>query len=209
MQKKLPLWLIIYSGGGSDGNWVFYNTSGNPGRLISFNIANENLDGYVTMFRIYRNGTIGGYYVDCPNPGTIFSVDGTKNFKISHPIDETKNLVHVSVEGPRADLIYRGSIQLQNGTATINLDQEYELIPGTWKALCRNPQVWVTSADGWEPCRGFVEEETLTIQSKDPNCTETVNWLVVAERQDASMYNSSCDENGRPLLELDKYNADK
>jgi hypothetical protein len=60
--------------------------------------------------------------------------------------------------------------------------------------------------DGWEPCKGSVTDEILTIQSKDTNCSETVNWLVVAERQDASMYNPSCDENGRPILEPDKYN---
>ena len=194
----------IYSGGGSDGNWVFYNASGQPGRLIGFSLTNELLTGYDTMFRIYRNGANGSRNVDCPYPGTTFTVDGTKNFKITHPIDETKNLIHVSVESPRADLIYRGTAKLVNGTASINLDEEYGLIPGTWKALCRNPQVWITSVDGWEPCRGFVTEETLTIQSKDPNCTETVNWLVVAERQDSSMYNPSCDENGRPILEPNK-----
>jgi hypothetical protein len=46
--------------------------------------------------------------------------------------------------------------------------------------------------------------EQEIIQSKDTNCSETVNWLVVAERQDASMYNPSCDENGRPILEPNK-----
>lgn len=33
---------------------------------------------------------------------------------------------------------------------------------------------------------------------------ETVNWLVVAERQDSAMYNPSCDENGRPILESNR-----
>jgi hypothetical protein len=196
----------LLSNGGYDGIFTIFNTSGVVGRQIAFSIKNEELTNYIALLRIYRNGVTGGYFVDCPHPGTTFNVDGTKNFKITHPIDETKNLVHVSIEGPRADLLYRGTAKLVNGTATINLDEEYELISGTWKALCRNPQVWVTSVDGWEPCKGSVTDEILTIQSKDTNCSETVNWLVVAERQDASMYNPSCDENGRPILEPDKYN---
>ena len=184
---------------------MFYNTSSNAGRQITFSIANEALNGWNSMLRIYRNGTNGSYNVDCPVAGTTFGVNGTKNFKIDHPINSNKNLIHVSIEGPRADLLYRGTVKLQNGIATINLDEEYGLISGTWKALCRNAQVWVTSVDGWEPCKGSVVDEILTIQSKDSNCVETVNWLVVAERQDKSMYNFSSDENGRPILEPDKY----
>ena len=162
------------------------------------------------MLNLRRDAGSGSYEVDIGDGSNAvnLTVTGSKNFKIPHPIDGNKDLVHISIEGPRADLIYRGTVQLQNGTASINLDQEYVLIPGTWKALCRNPQVWVTSADGWEPCRGSVTDEVLTIQSKDQNCTETVNWLVVAERQDSAMYNPSCDENGRPILERDKYNIE-
>jgi hypothetical protein len=164
---------------------------------------------YFSIMNLYREAGAGDAYgVICgegDNP-VSFDVVGSKNFRITHPVDETKDLIHTTVEAPRADLLYRGIVKLINGTATINLDEEYGLIPGTWKALCRNPQVWVTSVDGWEPCRGSVTDEVLTIQSKDQNCTETVNWLVVAERQDAAMYNSRSDENGRPLLEIDKNN---
>ena len=97
-------------------------------------------------------------------------------------------------------------MKLENGTATVNLDQEYGLIPGTWTALCRNPQVWLTNNEGWEPCKGFMNDEVLTIQSKDPNCNDTIDWMVVSERQDKAMYSPSNDENGRPILEPDKYN---
>ena len=121
---------------------------------------------------------------------------GSGSFRIAHPILEGKDLVHSFIEGPRADLIYRGTVTLAGGTATVNLDSEYGLAPGTWNALCRNPQVWVTSDTGWTQCRGSVSNGVLTINAKTSTCTETVSWLVVAERQDAHMYNTDwTDEN--------------
>ena len=88
------------------------------------------------------------------------------------------------------------------GTTSILLDDEYNLIPGTWNALCRNPQVWVTSSDGWTQCKGSVENGVLKILAKDSSCNETVDWLVISERNDKHMYESDwTDSNGRPILE--------
>jgi hypothetical protein len=126
---------------------------------------------------------------------------GSGSFVIDHPLSETKNLVHSFIEGPRADLIYRGTVTLIGGSATINLDEEYELIPGTWKTLCRNPQVWISNIDGWTNCRGTVEDGILIIEAQTAS-NESVNWLVIAERQDKHMYDTEwTDNNGRPILE--------
>ena len=126
---------------------------------------------------------------------------GSGSFVIDHPLNETKNLVHSFIEGPRADLIYRGTVSLIDGSATINLDEEYELIPGTWKALCRNPQVWISNIDGWTNCRGTVEDGILIIEAQTSS-NESVNWLVIAERKDKHMYDTEwTDDNGRPILE--------
>jgi hypothetical protein len=187
--------------GGTDGQFVIFNNSGAAARMISLAINNESLNGPDALLRCYRDGGTGARIVDCPLPGTTFDVNGTKLFRIEHPIDSSKDLVHVSIEGPRADLIYRGNVKLINGGATVDLDEEYGLIPGTWKSLCRNPQVWITSVDGWEPCKGSVSDQILTIYSKDSNSKETVSWLVVAERKDSAMYGPSSDEEGRPILE--------
>lgn len=126
---------------------------------------------------------------------------GSGSFVIDHPLSETKNLVHSFIEGPRADLIYRGTVTLIDGSVTINLDEEYELIPGTWKTLCRNPQVWISNIDGWTNCRGTVEDGILIIEAQTAS-NENVNWLVIAERQDKHMYDTEwTDNNGRPILE--------
>jgi len=127
---------------------------------------------------------------------------GSGSFRIDHPLAEDRDLVHSFIEGPQADLIYRGTTTLVGGTATVNLDEKYGLIGGTWEALCRDPQVWVTSDDGWTLCKGSVSGATLTITAQDPTCAETVSWLVVAERQDDNIKGADwTDENGRPILE--------
>jgi len=148
-------------------------------------------------------GNIG---VGITNPTAKLHVNGSVSkgsgsFVIDHPLSETKNLVHSFIEGPRADLIYRGTVSLIDGSAIVNLDEEYELIPGTWKALCRNPQVWISNIDGWTNCRGTVEDGILIIEAQTAS-NESVNWLVIAERQDKHMYDTEwTDDNGRPILE--------
>lgn len=201
----------IISDGSLDGTCGIFNISTKPSRGILFTLVKENFtndpydkDNNETMFAIYRDSNTGARVVSCPRAGTTFFVNGTKNFKITHPLDDKKFLTHVSIEGPRADLIYRGQVKLNNGSATINLDNEYNLTQGTFDALCRNPQVWISNIDGWSQCRGRVDNGVLIIESSNNNANENVNWMVVAERQDAAMYNPGSDENGRPILEEDK-----
>jgi hypothetical protein len=45
---------------------------------------------------------------------------GSGSFKIDHPLEakkDTHHLVHSFIEGPQADLIYRGVVDLVDGTA--------------------------------------------------------------------------------------------
>jgi hypothetical protein len=77
---------------------------------------------------------------------------GSGSFKIDHPLPEmsdTHHLVHSFIEGPKADLIYRGSVALVDGAATVDLDAAATMTSGTWELLCRDPQVWVQNEDGW------------------------------------------------------------
>ena len=49
---------------------------------------------------------------------------GSGSFKIDHPLDsksDTHHLVHSFVEAPQADNIYRGTVDLVNGSATVNI----------------------------------------------------------------------------------------
>ena len=132
---------------------------------------------------------------------------GSGSFLIPHPLpsmNDTHNLVHSFVEGPRADLIYRGSVALSGGSASIDLDAEVGMTDGTWELLCRDPQVFLQNEDGWSALKGSVSGSTLLINCENTNSTDTVSWMVVAERQDEHMKESGTDwtdSDGRPILE--------
>jgi hypothetical protein len=80
---------------------------------------------------------------------------------------------------------------------------------GTFVALCKNIQVFVTNQTDWSGVRGNINGNILTITCQDPTSTSTVNWLVVGERQDPHIINTYwTDNNGRPILEPD-YTPDK
>ena len=138
---------------------------------------------------------------------------GTKTFRIDHPLPsmtDTHTLSHASIEGPQADLMYRGSIDLEEGAAIIDLDEAARMTSGTWAVLCRNPQAWVQNETGWTQVRGSVSGSTLTLSAQDDDCADTVSWLVVAERNDSHYTDSkSTDDNGLFRLERNKKESEE
>jgi hypothetical protein len=116
----------------------------------------------------------------------------TKAFKIPHPVRPNTTLYHIAIEGPRADLIYRGRATLSNGRATVSIDAESTakgngMTVGTFEALAANPQVFVSNNESWDRVRGSVAGGILTIECESASASATVDWMVVAERKDASM----------------------
>ena len=174
------------------------------------------LDG--SNMNIYNNaGSIGMVFgtnetarMSISSGGTVNVVGeltaGTKTFRIDHPLPsmtDTHTLSHASIEGPQADLMYRGSIDLEEGAATIDLDEAARMTSGTWAVLCRNPQVWVQNETGWTQVRGSVSGSTLILSAQDDDCADTVSWLVVAERND-SHYTDSKSTDGDGLFRLER-----
>ena len=118
-------------------------------------------------------------------PGTLSKGSGT--FKIDHPLPEkqdTHNLVHSFIEGPRMDNIYRGHIHLVNGLAEINLDTQFNMTEGTFIALNRDLSVFTTNEDDWDNVRGKVTGNILTIECQNTESTALISYLVIGERQD-------------------------
>jgi hypothetical protein len=172
-----------------------------------------------TVVRTSGNQTIGGVKNFSSNMtvGGNLSVTGSLSkgsgsFRISHPLpelSETHDLVHSFIEGPRADLIYRGKVFLVDGVAEVNLDEYIGITSGTWELLCRDPQVFLQNNMGWFLVRGSVLGSILFIESQDKNCNDEIDWCVIAERKDSHMYNTGwTDDNGRPILEPLKFNND-
>ena len=190
----------------------------NDSRLINLRDGNPQTDGCLMftcdvstvndaardIMKIFNNGV--KVFNSLQVLGSVSK--GSGSFKIDHPVPELaekKHLVHSFVEGPRADLIYRDKVNLVKGTATVVLDEVVGMTPGTWEALCRDPQVFVTNNSGWTPVKGFMNGGTLTIVSQDPSCDDVVDWMVIAERQDPTIKAAEwTDDLGRPILEPDK-----
>ena len=199
-------------------DWCRYRAGTTQGHIFYAGGTGGGVSNTSERMRIMPNGRVG---IGSTIPQAAFDVrgsidiennitcggalsKGSGSFRIPHPTLEGKDLVHSFVEGPRVDLIYRGTATLSGGTATVDLDAESGMTAGTWEALCRDPQVWVTSNDGWTLCRGSVSGATLTITAQDSSATDSVNWLVVAERQDENIKGADwTDSEGRPVLEPD------
>ena len=130
---------------------------------------------------------------------------GGGSFRIDHPLPAKKDthfLLHSFIEGPTPDLIYRGIVNLVNGTATINIDEVSDMTEGTFVLLNKRVQCFTTNESGWDLTKGKVEGNILTITSQNSESTEEISWMVVGERQDEWMKNSDMtDEDGKIIVE--------
>ena len=130
---------------------------------------------------------------------------GTKTFRVQHLLPskkETHELVHASLEGPQLDLIYRGSVDLVGGSATVNIDTAAGMTDGTFVLLNTNVQCFTSNESGWTAIKGSVSANILTITAQDNDCTDTISWMVVGERQDQDILNNDMtDSDGKLIVE--------
>jgi len=135
---------------------------------------------------------------------------GSGSFRIDHPLPskaETHHLVHSFIEGPQADNIYRGKIDLVDGTANVNIDTAAGMTEGTYVLLNTNTQCFTSNESGWTAVKGSVSGNTLTITAQDNSCTDTISWMVVGERKDQHMLDTEwTDDNGKVIVEPLKEN---
>ena len=84
----------------------------------------------------------------------------------------------------------------------MDLDAAADMSAGTWELLCRDPQCWIQNDSGWAQVRGSVAGSTLTISCEDAASTDSVSWMVVAERHDPHMIETGwTDDDGRVIVE--------
>ena len=201
-------YIRLQAGNTGVGAIQYYENDGGSGQVLLFQAGIRGADN---KYYISSNATIHSSYAlradgqDIDIGGALSK--GSGSFKIDHPLPsmkDTHDLVHSFVEGPRADLIYRGSVALSGGSASVDLDEEVGMTDGTWELLCRDPQVFLQNEDGWSALKGSVSGSTLIINCENTNSIDTVSWMVVAERQDEHMKESGTDwtdSDGRPILE--------
>ncbi|UZR97040.1 hypothetical protein [Chondrinema litorale] len=113
---------------------LYVNSSGSGS--IFLRGANGNANVYQTSYNTSypNNGFIGVYdsegieqasmYVDENGNGQLYA-SGTKNFKVPHPNDASKEIWYASLEGPEAGMYMRGTSTLVNGEASIELPEHF------------------------------------------------------------------------------------
>ena len=198
--------------------------SGNTSKAIVINSSGTNFESDGGMIRLLHPSTgsgalTGGFFMkfnangadkltvkgngDLAIAGALSK--GSGSFKIPHPLEskkDTHNLVHSFLEGPQADLLYRGRVDLVDGVASVNIDVASDMTDGTFVILCRDIQSFTTNESGWTAVRSSVDGNILTIEAQDNTCTDSISWMVVGERQDEHMYETEwTDENGKVIVE--------
>ena len=157
--------------------------------------------GVVSEIRIDTTLNINATNVNIS--GTLTKASGT--FKIDHPLpnmESTHSLTHSFIEGPKADLIYRGKAQLENGSVIVNIDEVSRMTGGTFEALTRDIQCFVSNETNWDAVRGVVDCNSITIHSQNTTSNSIVSWLVIGERKDKHMYSLDwTDNDGRVVPE--------
>ena len=120
-------------------------------------------------------------------------------------LKDKKDLVHSFIEGPQMDLIYRGKVDLVNGTASVNIDTKAGMTEGTFVLLNRDIQCFTSNETGWTAVKGSVTGNIITIVAQDNTCTDTISWMVVGERQDDTVKSlEMTDDNGDLIVEPDR-----
>jgi hypothetical protein len=189
----------VSSGGGNYRIYPDDATTANPTWLHQSNSSEDQawVIGGVERMRIDSSGNLDV-------TGALSK--GSGSFKIDHPLKpDTHHLVHSFIEGPQADNLYRGTVALVGGAATVNLDTAGRMTEGTFTALNGNVQCFTTNEQGWTAVRGSVSGNLLTIEAQDAACTDTVSWMVIGERHDQHMIDTAwTDADGRVITEPEK-----
>jgi len=160
--------------------------------IYSYRASSSNTN----ILQLYQNGDVQVH-------GAFSKASGS--FRITHPLPakkDTHDLVHSFIEGPQADLIYRGAVDLVGGSATVNLDTAGRMTEGTFVLLNTNTQCFTSNESGWTAIKGSVSGNILTITAQDNTCTDTISWMVVGERHDQHMKDTDwTDSDGRVITE--------
>ena len=112
-------------------------------------------------------------------------VEGTKNFKIDHPLDpDNKWLYHSTLEGPEVGVYYRGEAQLESGETLVVLPDYFEALTSTEgrTVILSNvggfDKLAVKLQDGQQ-----VKDGTFIVYSDDPASSQRFTWEVTAVRK--------------------------
>ena len=188
------------SGYGVHGQTGINGATGYAGVIgYSQNSAHYGLLGHANTYGLYATSIV--------TPGVLTKGSGT--FCIPHPLKseiegEDWSLLHSFIEGPQADLIYRGKATLVDGRATVSMDTKYGMTAGTfeWLTKADDVQTFTSNETGWDAVKSSFSGDTITIECQNTSSTDTISWMVVAERGDPNIKASTItDDDGNLIIE--------
>jgi hypothetical protein len=189
---------------GANPEIIFSDNAGTANQVANYYINNQLV--WYSPQKTGGAGTVMSLVTTSGNFNVVGALSkGSGSFKIDHPLEsktDTHHLVHSFIEGPQADLIYRGKVDLVAGSATANIDTVAGMTEGTFVALNREVQCFTTNESNWDAVKGSVSGNILTIESENSESTATISWLVIGERKDQHMYDTDwTDDDGKVMVE--------
>jgi hypothetical protein len=177
----------------------YSNTAGDQNTFLGYLAGFSNTTGYRNVFigreAGYNETGSNKLYIDSTSTSTpliygdfsansvtingSFTATGTKSFIQPHAKDPTKEIIYIAAEAPEAVVMLRGSAQLKEGMAVIELPEHFRVV-----AAEEGIQVQVTLT---EECNGlFVKSQGRErIEVKElmkGKSNATFNYLVTAVR---------------------------
>jgi len=191
---------VIYASGAGHGVYGLAGTSAGYVGVLGFAYDPSHY-GYLGY------STYGLYATSIYTPGALYAASSNaavKAFRIPHGLREGYDLIHSSIEGPQYDLIYRGKVELVNGQASIDIDSHYDMTQGTFEWLTKSDsvQTFTSNETGWDAVRSSFSGDTITIECQNSSSTDTISWMVIAERGDPSVVEGEgTDDEGNLIIE--------
>ena len=136
-RNNRPAVRLTTAGNGNSGYLSVYNSASNVRVKITTN-ADDSGD-LETKTRSNRsavrlstlsNGNEGflAVYNSNGQQATYLYGSGTKNFVMTHPEDESKDIIYAAIEGPEAAAYIRGKSKLANGRAEVRFPEHFRLV---------------------------------------------------------------------------------
>lgn len=153
------------------------------GNDVSFSGSSWHTDGGSTQVTIspqyfYVNMTTGAAIMQVNGSFVVYG--GGKNFAVPHPLDETKDLYHATLEGPENGVFYRGEVVLVDGAAEVILPDYFEPL-----TFLEDRSVLLTQVDDDKAlailAASRIVDGKFRIRSSVPDAT--VAWEVKAVRR--------------------------
>ena len=178
----------------SAGNTIYSATS-SAAHAAVYGIASNS-----SHYTLLGYSTHGCYATSVHCVGALYKGSGT--FRIPHGLREGYDLLHSFIEGPQVDLIYRGKVDLVDGRATVSMDTKYGMTAGTFAWLTKDIQTFTSNETGWDAVKSSFSGDTITIECQNTSSTDTISWMVVAERDDPNIKGSEItDSDGNLIIE--------